>query len=104
MWLASELVAGVAFVVDVTAKAPIEQPEAAPGRALAEILAAFRALTTDAVVARNVYALAGRFTDRVSVDAACSAPGSRSGSSSPCSPGTSVQRRRCPSHHRAHEG
>ena len=59
--LASDLGYEVTFVVDATATMPIEHPDAPVGRAVAEILADPRTLSTDAVIERTVYALAGRF-------------------------------------------
>jgi nicotinamidase-related amidase len=59
--LASDLGYDVTFVVDATATMPIEHPDAPVGRTVAEILADPRTLSTDAVIERTVYALAGRF-------------------------------------------
>jgi nicotinamidase-related amidase len=59
--LASDLGYEVTFVVDATATMPIEHPDAPEGRTVAEILADPRTLSTDAVIERTVYALAGRF-------------------------------------------
>jgi nicotinamidase-related amidase len=59
--LASDLGYDVTFVVDATATMPIEHPDAPVGRPVAEILADPRTLSTDAVIERTVYALAGRF-------------------------------------------
>jgi len=51
----------VTFVTDATTTGPIEHRDAAPGRALAEILADPRTLQVDDVIARTEYVLAGRF-------------------------------------------
>lgn len=59
--LASDLGYEVTFVVDATATMPIEHPDAPVGRTVTEVLADPRTLSTDAVIERTVYALAGRF-------------------------------------------
>ncbi|MFC6019151.1 cysteine hydrolase family protein [Plantactinospora solaniradicis] len=59
--VAADLGYQVTFVTDATATNPIEHPDAAPGRPLAEILADPRTLIADEVVARTEYVLAGRF-------------------------------------------
>ncbi|MET9291812.1 isochorismatase family protein [Streptomyces sp. NPDC003077] len=51
----------VTFVVDATATEPIPHPDAPKDRPLAEVLADPRTLPTDQIIARTVYALAGRF-------------------------------------------
>ncbi|WP_431679799.1 cysteine hydrolase family protein [Kitasatospora sp. KL5] len=59
--VASDLGYQVVFVTDATATHPIEHRDAPAGRDLAEILADPRTLSTDEVIARTEYALAGRF-------------------------------------------
>ncbi|MFF4210323.1 cysteine hydrolase family protein [Streptomyces sp. NPDC001796] len=59
--LASDLGYGVTFVTDATATHPIEHWNAPAGRSLAEILADPLTLSTDQIIARTEYALAGRF-------------------------------------------
>ncbi|WP_035843542.1 cysteine hydrolase family protein [Kitasatospora azatica] len=49
------------FVTDATATHPIEHWDAPAGRSLDEILADPRTLSTDQIIARTEYALAGRF-------------------------------------------
>jgi len=58
---ASDLGYEVVLAVDATATEPIQAPGSPEGRSLAEILADPLTLGTDAVVARTVYALEGRF-------------------------------------------
>ena len=59
--LASDLGFEVDFVTDATATFPIEHRDAPAGRSMAEILADPRTLSTDDVITRTEYALAGRF-------------------------------------------
>lgn len=59
--VASDLGYEVVFVTDATATHPIEHRDAPAGRSLAEVLADPRTLSTDDVIARTEYALAGRF-------------------------------------------
>ncbi|MEV7775690.1 isochorismatase family protein [Kitasatospora sp. NPDC086791] len=59
--VAADLGHDVTFVVDATATHPIEHRDAPAGRSLDEILADPRTLSTDEVIARTEYALAGRF-------------------------------------------
>ncbi|MBZ4319104.1 cysteine hydrolase family protein [Streptomyces huiliensis] len=66
--VASDLGYDVTFVTDATATHPIEHWDAPKGRTLEEILADPRTLTTDAIVARTEYALAGRFARIATVD------------------------------------
>ncbi|WP_171171139.1 cysteine hydrolase family protein [Streptomyces sp. I05A-00742] len=66
--VASDLGYDVTFVTDATATHPIEHWDAPEGRTLEEILADPRTLTTDAIVARTEYALAGRFARIATVD------------------------------------
>lgn len=58
---ASDLGYRVVFAVDATATEPIQAPGSPEGRSLAEVLADPLTLGTDAVIARTVYALEGRF-------------------------------------------
>ncbi|MEU2868844.1 isochorismatase family protein [Streptomyces olivoreticuli] len=66
--VASDLGYRVTFVTDATATHPIEHWDAPAGRSLDEILADPRTLTTDAIVARTEYALAGRFARIATVE------------------------------------
>lgn len=66
--VASDLGYDVVFVTDATATHPIEHRDAPTGRSLAEILADPRTLTTDAIIARTEYALAGRFARIATVE------------------------------------
>lgn len=59
--VASDLGYEVVFVTDATATHPIEHRDAPAGRSLAEVLADPRTLSTDDIIARTEYALAGRF-------------------------------------------
>ncbi|MFJ9846807.1 cysteine hydrolase family protein [Kitasatospora sp. NPDC101155] len=59
--VASDLGYDVTFVTDATATHPIEHRDAPAGRSLAEVLADPRTLSTDDIIARTEYALAGRF-------------------------------------------
>ncbi|MBV6703003.1 cysteine hydrolase family protein [Kitasatospora aureofaciens] len=59
--VAADLGYDVTFVVDATATHPIEHRDAPAGRSLDEILADPRTLSTDEIIARTEYALAGRF-------------------------------------------
>lgn len=66
--LAADLGYQVTFVTDATATMPIEHRDASAGRTLAEILADPTTLSTDEIVARTEYALAGRFATIRTVD------------------------------------
>jgi nicotinamidase-related amidase len=59
--VASDLGFDVTFVIDATATAPIEHRDAPADRTVAEILADPRTLSTDDILTRTEYALAGRF-------------------------------------------
>ena len=59
--LASDLGFDVDFVTDATATFPIEHRDAPAGRSLIEILADPLTLSTDDIITRTEYALAGRF-------------------------------------------
>ncbi|MFJ6771179.1 cysteine hydrolase family protein [Kitasatospora sp. NPDC091257] len=59
--VAADLGYAVTFVVDATATHPIEHRDAPAGRSLDEILADPRTLSTEEIIARTEYALAGRF-------------------------------------------
>ncbi len=59
--VASDLGFEVTFVIDATATSPISHSDAPAGRALAEILADPRTLSTEDILIRTEYALAGRF-------------------------------------------
>ena len=59
--VAADLGFDVTFVTDATATFPIQHRDAAPGRTVAEILADPLTLSTDDVITRTEYALAGRF-------------------------------------------
>jgi nicotinamidase-related amidase len=59
--VASDLGFDVTFVVDATATSPIPHRDAPADRTVAEILADPRTLSTDDVLTRTEYALAGRF-------------------------------------------
>ncbi|MFI9271621.1 cysteine hydrolase family protein [Kitasatospora sp. NPDC052896] len=59
--LAADLGFEVTFVTDATATFPIPHRDAPADRSLAELLADPTTLTTDQIVARTEYALAGRF-------------------------------------------
>jgi nicotinamidase-related amidase len=59
--IASDLGFDVTFVTDATATMPIEHGDAPAGRTMAEILADPRTLSTDDIITRTEYALAGRF-------------------------------------------
>jgi nicotinamidase-related amidase len=59
--LAADLGFDVDFVTDATATFPIEHRDAPAGRSMAEILADPLTLSTDDIVTRTEYALAGRF-------------------------------------------
>jgi nicotinamidase-related amidase len=59
--LAADLGYDVEFVTDATATFPIAHRDAPAGRGLEEVLADPRTLSTDDIVARTEYALAGRF-------------------------------------------
>ncbi|MFD0274725.1 cysteine hydrolase family protein [Kitasatospora sp. NPDC127111] len=66
--VAADLGYDVVFVTDATATHPIEHRDAPPGRSLAEILADPRTLSTDEIIARTEYALAGRFARIATVE------------------------------------
>lgn len=59
--VASDLGYRVTFAVDATATHPIAHPDAPADRTVEELLADPRTLSAEDVVARTVYALAGRF-------------------------------------------
>jgi nicotinamidase-related amidase len=59
--LAADFGYDVAFVTDATATFPIPHRDAPSGRTVAEMMADPRTLSTDDIVARTEYALAGRF-------------------------------------------
>ena len=59
--VASDLGYEVTFVIDATATSPIAHRDAPADRTVAELLADPRTLSTDDVLARTEYALAGRF-------------------------------------------
>jgi len=59
--LAADFGFDVTFVTEATATFPIEHRDAVPGRDVAEILADPLTLSTDDVISRTEYALAGRF-------------------------------------------
>ena len=59
--VASDLGYDVTFVIDATATAPIAHRDAPADRTVAEILADPRTLSTEDILARTEYALAGRF-------------------------------------------
>ncbi|MER5862975.1 isochorismatase family protein [Kitasatospora sp. NPDC002040] len=64
----SDLGYQVTFVTDATATHPIEHRDAPAGRTLAEIMADPLTLTTDQVITRTEYALAGRFARVATVE------------------------------------
>lgn len=66
--LAYDLGFEVTFVTDATATVPIEHRDAPPGRPFAEVLADPRTLSTDEIIERTEYALAGRFATIRTVD------------------------------------
>ncbi len=57
----SDLGFEVTFVIDATATTPLEHPQAPEGRSVAEILDDPRTLSTDEIMSRTEYVLAGRF-------------------------------------------
>ncbi|MGW2397378.1 cysteine hydrolase family protein [Kitasatospora sp. NPDC001664] len=59
--VAADLGYEVTFVVDATATHPIAHRDAPADRTLAEVLADPRTLSTEEIIARTEYALAGRF-------------------------------------------
>ncbi len=59
--VASDLGYEVTFVIDATATSPIAHREAPADRTVAELVADPRTLSTDDILARTEYALAGRF-------------------------------------------
>ncbi len=59
--VASDLGYDVTFVIDATATSPIAHRDAPADRTVAELLADPRTLSTDDILARTEYALAGRF-------------------------------------------
>ena len=66
--VASDLGYEVTFVIDATATNPIENPDAAPGRSIEEILADPATLSVEEVIQRTRYALSGRFATVKTVD------------------------------------
>ncbi|MGW0209426.1 cysteine hydrolase family protein [Streptomyces sp. NPDC003233] len=66
--VASDFGYGVTFVTDATATHPIEHWNAPAGRSLGQILADPLTLSTDQIIARTEYALAGRFATIAGVD------------------------------------
>jgi nicotinamidase-related amidase len=66
--VASDLGYEVTFVIDATATNPIENPDAAPGRSVEEILADPATLSVEEVIRRTRYALSGRFATVKTVD------------------------------------
>jgi len=73
--VAADLGFDVTFVTDATATFPIQHRDAPPGRTVAEILADPLTLSTDDVITRTEYALAGRFaTIRTVAELAGSSP------------------------------
>lgn len=66
--LASDLGYRVTFVVDATATEPRPHRDAPEGRSMQEILADPRTLSTDEIVNRTTYALAGRFARIATVE------------------------------------
>ncbi|PWI42213.1 isochorismatase family protein [Streptomyces sp. ICBB 8177] len=72
--LASDLGYEVTFVIDATATTPREHRDAPAGRALEEILADPRTLSTADILARTEYALAGRFATIATVDELTGSP------------------------------
>ncbi|HWS32677.1 MAG TPA: isochorismatase family protein [Actinoplanes sp.] len=58
---ASDLGYQVVFALDATSTSPIPHPDAPAGQTVEELLADSRTLSAEDVVARTVYALAGRF-------------------------------------------
>lgn len=73
--VASDLGFNVTFVTDATATFPIQHRDAPAGRTVAEMLADPRTLSTDDVITRTQYALAGRFaTIRTVADLTGSVP------------------------------
>ncbi|TKA09304.1 cysteine hydrolase family protein [Actinacidiphila oryziradicis] len=57
----SDLGYAITFVTDATATTPLEHRDSPAGRSVAEILADPRTLSTDDLITRTEYALAGRF-------------------------------------------
>jgi hypothetical protein len=66
--VASDLGYDVTFVIDATATNPIENPDAAPGRSVEEILADPTTLPVEEILERTRYALSGRFATVKTVD------------------------------------
>jgi nicotinamidase-related amidase len=66
--VAADLGYDVTFVTDATATSPIPHRDAPADRSLAEVLADPRTLTTDEIIARTEYALAGRFATIATVE------------------------------------
>ncbi|MGM7774530.1 cysteine hydrolase family protein [Arthrobacter sp. KNU-44] len=64
------------YVVDATATTPIEHRDAPPGRSVAEILADPLTLTTEEIVRRTEYALAGRFATICTINEVAAQPAS----------------------------
>ncbi len=71
--LASDLGFDVTFVTDATATTPLEHRAAPAGRSVADIVADPRTLSTDDIIARTEYVLAGRFATIAVVDEVTSA-------------------------------
>ena len=66
--VASDLGYEVTFVIDATVTNPIENPDAAPGRSVEEILADPTTLSVEQIIERTRYALSGRFAIVKTVD------------------------------------
>jgi nicotinamidase-related amidase len=66
--VASDLGYEVTFVIDATATNPIENPDAAPGRSVEEVLADPTTLSVEQIIERTRYALSGRFATVKTVD------------------------------------
>jgi nicotinamidase-related amidase len=66
--VASDLGYDVTFVIDATATFPIAHRDAPAGRTLEEVLADPTTLSTDEIIRRTEYALAGRFATIRTVD------------------------------------
>ncbi len=65
--VASDLGYQVTFVTDATATNPIAHPDAPAGQSVAELLADPRTLSSEAIIERTEYALAGRFAKIASI-------------------------------------
>jgi nicotinamidase-related amidase len=66
--VASDLGYEVTFVIDATVTNPIENPDAAPGRSVEEVLADPTTLSVEQIIERTRYALSGRFATVKTVD------------------------------------